>query len=159
MRFAGTVDINAPRERVWAFLTDPHAVSACAPDVQSVDVIAPSHFKLVARVGVGPIRATFALDVLFTEEIAPERATVRARGQAPGSAVEMLSTMTLSAVEPDRTAMAWTSDVNVSGTIAQVGARLLQGTADRMTQQVFACIKTKLETAPSAVSAEGGYRQ
>jgi carbon monoxide dehydrogenase subunit G len=41
--------------------------------------------------------------------------------------------------------MTWASDVVVSGLIAQVGARLMQGAADKITQQVFACIKTKLE--------------
>ena len=145
MHFQGTLDIAAPRERVWAFVTDPKAVSACAPDVQSIEVLDPSHFKLVVRAGVGPIRATFSLDVVFTELTAPARAVVRARGQAPGSAVEMLSTMALTAPSPDRTAMAWMSDVTVSGTIAQMGARLMQGTADKLTQQVFACIKAKLE--------------
>ena len=145
MHFQGTLDIAAPRERVWAFVTDPKAVSACAPDVQSIEVLDPSHFKLVVRAGVGPIRATFSLDVVFTELTAPARAVVRARGQAPGSAVEMLSTMELTAPSPDRTAMAWMSDVTVSGTIAQMGARLMQGTADKLTQQVFACIKAKLE--------------
>ena len=145
MHFQGTLDIAAPRERVWAFVTDPKAVSACAPDVQSMEVLDPSHFKLVVRAGVGPIRATFNLDVVFTELTAPARAIVRARGQAPGSAVEMLSTMDLTALGADRTTMAWMSDVTISGTIAQMGARLLQGTADKMTQQVFACIKTKLE--------------
>ena len=145
MHFQGTLDIAAPRERVWAFVTDPKAVSACAPDVQSIEVLDPAHFKLVVRAGVGPIRATFNLDVVFTELTAPSRANVRARGQAPGSAVEMLSSMELDASSPERTAMRWTSDVTVSGTIAQVGARLMQGTADKLTQQVFACIKTKLE--------------
>lgn len=145
MRFQGTLDIAAPRERVWAFVTDPKAVSACAPDVQSVEVLEPSHFKLVVRAGVGPIRATFNLDVVFTELDAPARAKVRARGQAPGSAVEMTNTLELSEGTPGRTTMAWSSDVNVSGTIAQMGARLMQGTADKMTQQVFACIQSKLE--------------
>ena len=152
MHFQGTVDIAAPRERVWAFVTDPKAVSACAPDVQSIEMLDPSHFKLVVRAGVGPIRATFNLDVVFTELTPPARANVRARGQAPGSAVEQLSTIELDAPSPDRTTMRWTSDVTISGTIAQMGGRLMQGTADKITQQVFACIKTKLETpAPAGV--------
>lgn len=146
MHFEGKLDIGAPRERVWQFVTDPLAVSTCAPDVQSVEVIDPKHFKLVVRAGVGPIRATFNLDVVFTELTAPGRATVRARGQAPGSAVEMLSAMDLFEHQPDRTTMQWSSDVTVIGTIAQVGARLMQGTADKLTKQVFACIKSKLET-------------
>ena len=145
MHFQGTLDIAAPRERVWTFVTDPKAVSACAPDVQSIEVLDPTHFKLVARAGVGPIRATFNLDVVFTELTPPARANVRARGQAPGSAVEMLNTMELDSPSPDRTTLRWTSDVTISGTIAQMGARLMQGAADKMTQQVFACIKAKLE--------------
>jgi len=152
LHFQGTLDIAAPRERVWQFVTDPLAVSTCAPDVQSVDVIDPKNFKLVIRAGVGPIRSVFKLDVVFTNLIAPGRATVRARGQAPGSAVEMLSAMDLFEHEPDRTTMQWESDVTVTGLIAQVGARLMQGTADKLTQQVFACIKSKLES-PTAAGA------
>ena len=145
MRFEGTLDIGAPRDRVWAFLTDPLQVSACGPDVQRVDVLDPTHFKVVARAGVGPIRATFSMDVAFTELRAPEHAAVRARGQAPGSAVEMTNTLELAENGAARTTMRWTSEVVVSGTIASVGARLMQGAADKVTQQVFACIKDKLE--------------
>ncbi len=151
MHFEGTVDIGSPRDRVWAFVTDPERVSRCGPDVQRVDVIDPTHFKVVARAGVGPIRTTFALDVVFSELRAPDHASVRARGQAPGSAVEMTNTFELADGASGRTTMRWTSDVTVSGMIASVGARLMQGAADKITQQVFACIKEQLE-APAAAS-------
>lgn len=151
MHFEGTADIGAPRERVWAFVTDPERVSRCGPDVQRVDVIDPTHFKVVARAGVGPIRTTFALDVVFTELRAPEHASVRARGQAPGSAVEMTNTLDLADAAAGRTTLRWTSDVTVNGMIASVGARLMQGAADKITQQVFTCIKEQLE-APAAAS-------
>ena len=145
MRFEGTQDIGAPRERVWAFLIDPRQVTACAPDVQSVEVADATHFKVVVRTGVGPVKATFTMNVEFAELMAPERAEILARGQAPGSAVEMRSTMELAELSPGRTRMRWSSDVTVSGMIASVGARLMQGAADKTTQQVFACIKEKLE--------------
>lgn len=144
MRFEGTLDIAAPRERVWAFLTDPRQVTACAPDVQSLDVADPTHFKVVVRAGVGPIKATFTMNVEFLDLVAPERATVRARGQAPGSAVDMTNTLALSA-HGERTTMVWASEVIVNGMIASVGARLMQGAADKTTQAVFTCIKEKLE--------------
>ncbi|HUG55661.1 MAG TPA: carbon monoxide dehydrogenase subunit G [Candidatus Limnocylindrales bacterium] len=147
MRFEGTVEIAAPRDRVWSFVTDPALVSACAPDVQQVDVLERDRFKVVVRAGVGPIKGTFAMDVRFTELRAPEHAEVLARGQAPGSAVEMRSTMDLRELAGERTAMTWTSDVTVTGMIASVGARLMQGAADKVTQQVFACVKAKLEPA------------
>ncbi|OLC56204.1 MAG: hypothetical protein AUH85_07160 [Chloroflexi bacterium 13_1_40CM_4_68_4] len=153
MRFEGTTDIAAPRERVWAFLTDPVAVSSCGPDVQRVDVLDPEHFKVVARAGVGPIRATFAFDVHFVELHPPTHGVIRARGQAPGSAVEMTNTLELADQGPAQTSVRWTSDVVVNGTIASVGARLMQGAADKITKQVFACIKSKLEATPATAAA------
>jgi len=145
MRFEGTLDIAVARADVWSFLTDPQRVAACAPDVQRLEVTDPTHFTVVVRTGVGPIKATFTMKVEFADMVAPERAVVLARGQAPGSAVDMRNTMELSEDGPQRTKMRWSSDVNVSGLIASVGARLMQGAAEKTTQQVFACIKRTLE--------------
>jgi uncharacterized protein len=145
MRFEGTLDIDAPRERVWSFLTDPAQVTTCAPDVQALEVIDPHHFKVVVRAGVGPIKATFTMNVQFLELDRPKHAAVLARGQAPGSAVEMVSTMNLAEFDETHTVMEWSSEVTVSGMMQQVGARLMQGAADKITHQVFACIKAKLE--------------
>ena len=145
MRFEGTLDITAPRDRVWSFVTDPAQVTTCAPDVQSLEITDPHHFKVVVRAGVGPIKSTFAMNVQFLELERPKHAAVLARGQAPGSAVEMRSEMDLAALDAARTTMNWSSDVSVSGMIQQVGGRLIQGAADKITQQVFSCIKAKLE--------------
>ena len=150
MRFEGTVDIAAPRDRVWSFLTDPKQVTTCAPDVQRLDITDPHHFTVVVRAGVGPIKSTFTMNVQFIELDRPKHAAILARGQAPGSAVEMVNNMDLAEFDETHTVMEWSSEVTVSGMIQQVGARLLQGAADKITQQVFACIKTKLE-APVAI--------
>src|SRR2546430_2761160 len=145
MRFEGTLDIAAPRDRVWSFLTDPKQVTSCAPDVQRLDITDPHHFTVVVRAGVGPIRSTFTMNVQFLELDRPKHAAVLARGQAPGSAVEMVSNMDLAEFDETHTMMECSSEVTVSGMIQQVGARLVQGAADKITQQVFACIKAKLE--------------
>ncbi len=155
MRFEGTLDIAAPRAQVWAFLIDPGQVSACAPDLQSLEVTDAEHFKVVVKAGVGPIKGTFRFDIRFSELREPEFAAIDARGQMPGSAVEMHNTMELADTGDGRTTMQWASDVNVMGTIASVGARLIQGAADKMTQRVFACIKARLET-PATLGAVAG---
>ena len=145
MRFEGSLDIAAPRDRVWSFLTDPTRVTTCAPDVQALEITDLHHFKVVVRAGVGPIRSTFAMNVEFLELERPQHAAVLARGQAPGSAVQMVSNMDLAEFDETHTMMEWSSDVTVSGMIQQVGARLMQGAAEKITQQLFACIKAKLE--------------
>jgi carbon monoxide dehydrogenase subunit G len=146
MEFKGEVPIKASREKVWAFLTDPHQVTECAPGLQSVEVIDERHFKCVVRAGVGMIKGNFNFDIEWIEMDEPSHAQMRANGKIPGSAVAMTSTMDLADDGADGTMMNWSSDVRVSGTIAGVGARLMSGVADRMTKDIFGCIKSKLET-------------
>ena len=71
---------------------------------------------------------------------------IKGRGKAPGSAVDMTGHMHLSTVDNGDTQMDWKATVIVSGTIASVGARLLQGTAQRLTGKFFDCLKTTLQT-------------
>jgi uncharacterized protein len=147
MHFAGTVQINAPRDRVWAFVIDPNQVGQCGPGVESIDVIDDSHFKASAKVGVGFISARFVVNLEFVDLDAPNAATIKAHGQAPGSAVDADARMQLSDADGGGTTMEWSADVNIAGTIASVGARLIEGTANKMIGQTFDCMKSKLEAA------------
>jgi carbon monoxide dehydrogenase subunit G len=145
MHFEGSVDINAPRDRVWAFLMDPDQVGGCGPGVESIEVVDADHFKARAKVGVGFISARFAVDITVAERDEPERAVLKAHGQAPGSAVDATADMRLSGPPEGPTTMDWSADVHIAGTIASVGARMIEGTASKMIGQTFACIRTKLE--------------
>jgi carbon monoxide dehydrogenase subunit G len=144
MHFEGTVQINAPRDTVWAFVTDPNRVGQCGPGVESVEVIDDTHFKAVAKVGIGFISARFNVNMQFAEIDPPNAATIKAHGQAPGSAVDADARMALSDADGG-TRMDWAADVNIAGTIASVGARLIEGTANKMIGQTFDCMKSKLE--------------
>ena len=145
MKFEGTVDIRAPRERVWAFLMDPNQVGPCGPGVESIDVVDETHFKAKAKVGIGFISARFVVDMEIAERDEPNRAVIKAHGQAPGSAVDATATMALRDGAEDGTTMDWTADVLIGGTLASVGARLIEGTANKMIGQTFDCIRAKLE--------------
>ena len=63
MEFKGDVAIQAPREKVYAFLTDPNQVTQCAPGLQSVEIIDDDHFKCTVKAGVGMIKGTFNFDI------------------------------------------------------------------------------------------------
>jgi len=146
MRFEGTVDIAAPREKAWAFLIDAEQVGPCGPGVESIEVVDATHFKARAKVGVGFISARFLIALEMTDLDAPSHATILVHGQAPGSAVDATSRMDLRDGDaPGTTVMDWSADVNMSGMLVSVGARLINGTAHKMINQTFDCIRTKLE--------------
>jgi carbon monoxide dehydrogenase subunit G len=151
MEFSGSQTIHASIGKVWAFLVDVNNVAACAPGFQSMEELGEEHWKAIVGVGIGAVKAKFTMDVTRPERQEPEHMIVKARGKAPGSAVDMSGDMRLTAVDDEHTRMDWKATAVVSGTIASVGARLLSSTVERLTGQFFNCLKTTLEV-PDTVS-------
>jgi uncharacterized protein len=145
VKFSGSVEINAPRDRVWAFVIDPNQVGQCGPGVESIEPVDATHFKATAKVGIGFISARFVAQLEMADLIEPERAVIKVHGQAPGSAVDATAQMTLSGNPEGPTRMDWSADVALSGSMASLGSRLIEGTANKMIGQTFDCMRQKLE--------------
>jgi uncharacterized protein len=125
VRFSGSVDINAARERVWAFVTDPRQVGQCGPGVDSIEVLDATHFRATARVGIGFFRPRLVVDLEIAEQDSPNRAVLRARGKAPGGGAEATAAMQLSGPPEGPTRMDWSADVTLAGALASLGERVL----------------------------------
>jgi carbon monoxide dehydrogenase subunit G len=137
LRFSGAPEITSSRSQVWERLLDPNFVAKSAPGVESVEAIDPTHYKVISAFGVGAIKLRFALNVELVDVVEPERATMRARGKAPGSNVDVVAKLQLEDGAPGRVRLRWTAESDVTGTIASVGARLLEGTARKLTEEFW----------------------
>jgi hypothetical protein len=146
MNFKGTVTINAPREKVWDFLTDPTQLTECAPGLEKLDVIVPNEkFRAVASAGFGAIKATFVTDATWMDLDPPNRARMKIHGTAPGSGVDGTSEMVLSDGASGSTVLNWSSDITVVGTIASLAARLMGVVTQKLTDAFFECVRKKIE--------------
>jgi carbon monoxide dehydrogenase subunit G len=137
LEFSGSPAIAAPRERVWERLMDPHFVAQSAPGVESVQAIDPTHFKVISGFGVGSIRVKFTMDVELFDIDAGKSAKMRVRGKAPGSAIDVVSNLQVDDAGSGGTQLKWSATSEVSGTVASVGARLMEGTARKLTEQFW----------------------
>jgi uncharacterized protein len=137
LEFSGAPEITAPREKVWARLMDPNFVAASAPGVESVEPVDSTHFKVISGLGVGSVKVRFKLDVELSDIVEPERLRMAARGKAPGSAVDVISSVRLEEARNGHTRLNWSATSTVSGTLASVGARLLEGTARKLTEEFW----------------------
>jgi carbon monoxide dehydrogenase subunit G len=137
LEFSGSPEIAAPRELVWRRLMDPHFVAKSAPGVESVEAIDPTHFKVVSGFGVGSIKLRFVMDVELFDVVPNKSASMRIRGKAPGSAIDVVSRLEIQDTAPDRVRLTWSATSEISGTVASVGARLMEGTARKLTEQFW----------------------
>ena len=146
MRFEGSMTIDAPRGVVWVFLTDPNQVAQCAPGIESVDIVVPDQkFRATAAIGFGSVKVRFTGDAEFLELDAPKRAKLKAHGNAPGSAVDVITEMALTDGPDGTTEMKWIADVVILGTLASLAARLMSSVTQKLTAEFFNCFKKKIE--------------
>jgi len=146
MKLDGQVSMAAPRETVWAFLTDPHQVGQCAPGLESLEVLEDGkRFQAVVSVGFGSMKARFTANVEWLELDSPNRAKMKAHGTAPGSTADATSEMILTQGDNGGTNLAWTADVTIQGTIASLASRLMGSMTQRLTGEFFNCVKGHVE--------------
>jgi len=146
MQFEGKVNIRQLRSEVWAFLTDAEAVSQCMPGLESIEIVTPNKkFRALGALGLGTVKVKVDTDVEWVELDAPNRATMRMNGTAPGSAIDVASEIRLADGADGSTDMEWSAEVKVLGTIASLAARLMKPVTQKLTGQFFTCVKKKLE--------------
>jgi uncharacterized protein len=75
----------------------------------------------------------------------PNRAKLRAHGTATGSAADAVSEMSLSDGADGSTLVHWTADVNVSGQLASVAARLMMPVSQKLATQFYDEVRRRIE--------------
>jgi len=142
--------IRAPLAAAWDFLTDPHRVVHCLPGAAITEQVDERTWAGTITVKVGPVAASYKGKVRFerldaathTAEIVASGQEVRGKGGA-----DMRMTSRLTVRSPRETEVAATSEVNVTGILAQLGRGMIQDVSDQMFEKFSAAMRTDLESA------------
>jgi uncharacterized protein len=137
LEFSGSPAIAAPPERVWERLMDLHFVARSAPGVETIQAIDPTHFKVISGFGAGSIRVKLTMDVELYDILEGRSAKMRIQGKAAGSAIDVISAMRIADAGPGTTQLSWSATTEVSGAVANLGGRLMEGAARRLTEQFW----------------------
>jgi carbon monoxide dehydrogenase subunit G len=138
MLLKGDINIRAPRKKVWDFMTDPDQIGQCAPGVEKIEMIEPlKRCRGIVSVGFGAVKARFSGEVEVLELDEPNYAKLKAHGSATGSVADAISEMHLSDGPEGSTNVHWTADVNVSGQLASLAARLMLPVSQKLASQFY----------------------
>ena len=144
LNFEGTYQINAPRQKVWDFVIDPNKIGKCLPDLKNLEVGADNKFTAVARVGIGFMKGDFKFQLAIVEQNPPSHARLKGSGTGVGSSVMMDTSIDLAEADGG-TKLTYRADVQIGGTLASVGQRVIGGTTEKTIAEVFSCVKRQLE--------------
>jgi carbon monoxide dehydrogenase subunit G len=112
MNITGTQTIDAPRLAVWQALNDADVLKRCLPGCESVERISSEEFRIVMLAAVGPLRARF-------------------NGFGKGTASVTLNEAAAG------TELVYAATAQIGGKLAQVGSRLIDSVARKMSDDFF----------------------
>lgn len=150
MQLNGVEKISAAKATVRGFVLDPNRVGACLPDLQELQVADERHMTALVKIGIGPIRGKFKMEVELNPLAGGDEITMSLKGSGMGNGLTMSSAMRLVETGAGTTELHWSADAAVSGPLVGVGGRLLEGQAKKTTEQLFANIQRQLEAGGQA---------
>lgn len=156
MKLEGTHQLYASRARVYQSLVDPQVLQRCIPGCERLERTGDNTYAATIRAGVGSIKGVFNGNVRLEDMRPPEhyRLVVDGKG-APGF---LKGSGDLDLAEQDEaTVIKYVGEIQVGGTIAGVGQRMIQGTAKMMASQFFTALEAEARTAKGEAPPQHGF--
>lgn len=150
MEIIGKQVIPVPRDVVWAALNNPEVLKACLPGCESVELTAPNEFKVAIKTVIGPLRARFQGSLRMSEVDAPSSCLMHFEGQGGAVGFGKGSANVALRDTPEGTELAYEARAQVGGKLAQVGSRLIDSVAKKMTDDFFKAFRLQLVPAEAA---------
>lgn len=150
MQLTGEITIPAARDVVWAKLNDPEILKASIPGCEELVMLSPTEMTAAVTTRIGPIKARFKGRVTLSDLDPPNGYKLSGQGEggvagfASGDAV-----VKLEAVGPDETRLTYEATARVGGKIAQLGARLVDATARKLSAEFFDNFGKAVEGKPA----------
>ena len=136
MKITGFYKLNVKKEVVWKALNDSNILKQCIPGCESFEKESDKIFNATATNQIGPMNATFSGTVKLSNIKENQSYTLSGEGNssvgfANGSADVKLEE------ENSITTLTYVVNANVGGKIAQLGSRLIDGVAKKMSDYFF----------------------
>ncbi|MFP6776965.1 MAG: SRPBCC domain-containing protein [Alphaproteobacteria bacterium] len=143
--------VEAPLEHVWDCIRDPAFVAPCVPGCQDVEDIGDGAYRAAVKVGIGPIKTVFNLDIQVTEERPPDFARIDTRGQegTNASRLKAKSELILSTTDMGDTNVYYQSDVQVTGRLVKFGLGIMKKKAAALGAEFAKNFRTAAEAKAS----------
>ncbi len=154
MDITGTQRIEAPRPVVWKALNDPDVLRQCIPGCESLEKVSDTEMTAKVVLKIGPVKASFSGKVTLSDIDAPNGYTITGEGSGGAAGFARGSAKVRLQEDGGATILTYDAKADIGGKLAQLGGRLLEGTAKKLAAEFFA--KFGQVVAPGAAPTAAG---
>lgn len=135
-------EVDAPLERVWPVLKDVPRVAGCIPGAEITETVDDHTYRAKVNFKAGPVSLTYRATIMMKNiDDATHSATIDVQGEDLKGRGGIRATVTTAAEAVDgKTRITLHTDAQISGVIATLGGRLIEGQA----KKTFAQFATNL---------------
>lgn len=138
MTMNGEIQLAVAREAVWAKLNDPDILKACIPGCEELEKTDDQGFRAVARMKVGPVSARFRGKVTLSDLDPPNGYKILGEGEGGVAGFAKGGAQVDLVVREGGTLLSYQVDAQIGGKLAQLGQRLINGSAKKLADEFFA---------------------
>tara|TARA_B100000214_G_C23968154_1_gene628766 strand:- start:1886 stop:2515 length:630 start_codon:yes stop_codon:yes gene_type:complete len=138
LELQGKYSLKADREQVWTALNDPTILQQCIPGCETLTKASDTNFSASVVAKVGPVKAKFTGEVELTELSPPS--SYKISGEGKGGAAGFASgsaDVKLEESDEGGTVLSYSVNAQVGGKLAQIGSRLIDSTAKKLSREFF----------------------
>ncbi len=150
MEMSGEYRIEASRQKVWDALNDPEILKQAIPGCEEINRLSDTEMtaKVVAK--VGPVKANFTGQVTLSDLDPPNSYRISGEGKGGAAGFAKGGANVRLASDGNATILSYDVDATVGGKLAQLGARLIDGTAKKMAGEFFSNFAEIVSDVPAA---------
>ena len=136
MKLTGSYKLNVEKEVVWKALNDPEILKKCIPGCEVFEKESNTVFNATATNQIGPMNATFSGKLSLSNIQENQSYKLSGEGQSSVGFANGIADVKLTE-ENGLTILNYEVDITVGGKVAQLGSRLINGVAKKMSDYFF----------------------
>jgi len=148
MELSGEYLLSASRDKVWAALNDPDILRRSLPGCETLEKIGDSEFRAVSMAKVGPVKARFEGRLMLTQADPPRSYTIEGEGKGGAAGFARGRAFVELMAEGAATRLTYRVEANVGGKLAQIGQRLVDGAARKLSDDFFVSFASLVSESP-----------
>ena len=154
MEMSGEERIPASQADTWAALNDPEMLKACVPGCETIDRLAENEYQVLMVARIGPVSAKFKGKLALSDLNAPHSYAIAFEGQGGAAGFGKGSAQVQLAPDGEGTRLSYQVKASVGGKLAQIGSRLVDAAARKISQDFFAAFNEKVAALHGAPTEE-----